>query len=56
MGPGGLTAVFKHVVDNLHDTRAVLNNCDFGTLVHLQCSVEKTVNRNSSIAVNAIKC
>jgi hypothetical protein len=49
---GTLTAVLKHVVDHLHNTRAVLNDCDLGTLVHLQCSIEETVNGNSGVTVN----
>lgn len=48
-----LTPVLEHVVDNLHDTGAVLENGDFRTLVHLQRAIQETVNGNSCVAVDA---
>ncbi len=48
------TAVLEHVVDNLHHTRTVLKNGNFGTFVQFKCSVQKTINWDSSIAINAI--
>jgi hypothetical protein len=44
--------VLKVGVDDLHDTGAKLHNTDFGALLHLGGSVEKTVGRNTSVGVN----
>lgn len=46
------TAIFKQVVDYLHHSRAMLQDCDLRTFVHLERAVQKAVNRNTGIAVN----
>ena len=40
-------------MDNLHDAGTVLENGDFGALMHLQCSIQETVDRDSSVAIDA---
>jgi hypothetical protein len=50
-----LTAVFKCIVDNLHDTRSMLENGDFGTLVHFQSAIQQAVHGDTCVAVNAVQ-
>jgi len=45
-------AVFKGVINDLHDTRSMLEESDFGTLVHLERTVEETVFGNASVGID----
>ncbi|KAI6749400.1 hypothetical protein HG530_015239 [Fusarium avenaceum] len=44
--------VLEDVVGNLHDSGTVLENSDFRTLVHLESTVKKTVDGDTSITVD----